>query len=98
VARRRPGRERRRSEAEIPADVQALKEIRAELARLSSVIALNVVKDLQQNRQVDFLNKAGFTRGEIAEMVETTPHTVDITLQRARATKKKRKKVAKASA
>ena len=89
--------QRRSNESDLPPDIRALGEIRAELARLSGVIALNVVKDLQQNRQVDFLSKAGFTRGEIAEMVDTTPEVVDTTVKRLRESKKKRKKAQKAS-
>ena len=96
MARKRPS-QRRSNESELPPDIRALREIRAQLARLSGVLALNVVKDLQQNMQVDFLSKAGFARGEIAEMVDTTPEVVDTTLKRLRESKKKRKKAPKAS-
>lgn len=76
-------------------DVSEEQRISIEIQRLSKVLALTAVKNLQQNEQISFLDAVGYPPIEIAEMVRTTPGTVSQTLYSMRKGKKQKKKAAK---
>lgn len=65
--------------------------LRKEIARLTKVLALAAVKGMSQKEQALFLSNVGFANTEIADMLETTAHSIDQTLHAARKEKKKRK-------
>lgn len=60
------------------------------LDRIARLLALLATKDMkQQVDQVAYLNGVGFRSLEIAEMLQTTQNTIDVTLSNLRKNKKK---------
>ena len=64
------------------------KRILSELEKISKLLALNLIKGLNQREQIETLSGAGFQPREIAEIIETTPNTVSVTLAKSRRLKK----------
>ncbi len=60
------------------------------LQRISRLLALLATKEMKQIDQVAYLNGVGFNSAEIAEMLQTSQNTIDVTLSRLRTAKKKR--------
>ncbi len=67
-------------------------EILRELKRISTLLALNLTKELTQREQVEILDNAGFQPKEIAEILRTTPNTVSVTLAKSRKERRKNSK------
>lgn len=69
---------------------QILEEISRKMDKISRLLALNLVKDTEiQKDQILTLSSFGFGPSEIAEMLRTTRNTVNVTLSQARKKKKK---------
>lgn len=54
----------------------------AELRRISILLALNLTKGQPQSDQIEVLATVGFKPKEIADILDTTPNTVSVTLSR----------------
>ena len=70
-------------------------ELQPVIERLDILIKLaatNLFADKNQREQVDLLSRAGLAPKEIAELLNTTPNTVSVTLAAIRKTNKKRKR------
>jgi len=79
---------------------QLLKEISSKMDLICRLLALNLVRDMKvQKEQIIALNSFGFGPSEIADILETSPNTVNVALSRARKKKKKsnKKKAAKSA-
>ncbi len=63
-------------------------KVAAELKRISILLALNMMRGQTQRQQIEFLASVGFEAREIANIVQTTPNTVHVTLSRQRAGKR----------
>jgi len=76
---------------------QLLKEISSKLDLICRLLALNLVKDMKvQKKQIITLHSFGFGPSEIADILDTTPNVVYVTLSQAM--KKKRRKLDKKKA
>ena len=60
-------------------------------SKLLKVLALHLVQERQQSDQIDLLSRAGFKPIEIADLIGTTPNTVNVQLSKQRAAKKKKR-------
>lgn len=56
-------------------------------AKLTNLLALLLVKDMNSSDQMDMLNRAGFKTGEIAALLGAKTNTVTVTLLRKRKSK-----------
>lgn len=57
----------------------------SQLNRIVRLLTILVTKDLdQQKDKIALLSSAGFQPKEIADLIDTTPHTVNVTLSGAR--------------
>lgn len=54
------------------------------LRRLTNLVALLLVKGESQNDKIRTLAAAGYQPNEIAELLDTTPNTVSVTLHKLR--------------
>lgn len=71
-------------------DEKQFKELMTKMDLLIRLLALNLVKDIKvQKKQITSLHSFGFGPSEIADILDTTPNVVNVTLSQAR--KKKRK-------
>lgn len=64
-------------------------ELIREIKKLNKLLILLLTKDLPQNEKIQFLDKSGFSPKDIAEIINTTPNTVRVTLARLRKGTKK---------
>jgi hypothetical protein len=60
-------------------------------SKLVRLLALHLVHERQQSDQIDLLSRAGFRPTEIADLVGTTPNTVNVSLSTQRAARKKKR-------
>jgi DNA-directed RNA polymerase specialized sigma24 family protein len=65
-------------------------EISKKLDILTRLLALSLVGERKQQDQIMLLNSIGLQPKEIAEMLDTTPNTVRVTLSTMRKNKRKR--------
>lgn len=63
-------------------------EILNKLDMLTRLLALNLLEERKQQEQIILLNRVGLQPKEIAEMIDTTPNTVRVTLSKFRKSKK----------
>ena len=73
-------------------DETSLTEIATSLSRISKILAGLLMKDieeLEQGKKIMRLRSCGFGNKEIAEMLNTTPLTVQVTISKFKATKKR---------
>lgn len=63
-------------------------EILNKLDMLTRLVALNLLEEKKQQEQIILLKRVGLEPKEIAEMLDTTPNTVRVTLSKLRKTKK----------
>lgn len=63
-------------------------EILNKLDMLTRLVALNLLEGKKQQEQIILLNRVGLEPKEIAEMLDTTPNTVRVTLSKLRKSKK----------
>lgn len=63
-------------------------EISNKLDMLTRLLALNLLPGKKQQEQIILLNRVGLQPKEIAEMLDTTPNTVRVTLSKIRKNKK----------
>lgn len=74
------------------AEEQAIyRELVDKLDRIADLMALTVVRGLEQDEQVRILSAAGYTPSKIGAFLGIRPNTVSVTLTRARQKKPKRK-------
>lgn len=59
-------------------------ELLPELRRITKLVALIATKDQNQTERIQILSSAGFPPADIADIVGTTPNTVNVTLARLR--------------
>lgn len=59
-------------------------------SKLVKLFALHLVNERPQSDQIDLLSRAGFKPIEIADLVGTTPNTVNVCLSVQRAARKKK--------
>lgn len=64
-----------------------------EIKKLNKLLILLLTKELPQNEKIAFLDKSGFQPKDIAEILNTTPNTVRVSLARIRKNSKKRNKL-----
>ncbi|MGC1120509.1 MAG: sigma factor-like helix-turn-helix DNA-binding protein [Candidatus Methanofastidiosia archaeon] len=70
---------------------QILEEISRRMDRIIRLLALNLVKDMEtQKEKILTLSSFGFSSSEIAELLGTTPGSVSVTLSRTKKKKGKR--------
>lgn len=62
-------------------------DIGASLRKIANLLALDRIDGLGQQEQVAILNSAGFTHGEAADLLGTTPDTVRATVNRLKSKK-----------
>ena len=55
-----------------------------ELKKMNKILALLLVKDMEQNDKIKALSKSGFQPKDIADLIDTTANTVSIILSRSR--------------
>ena len=69
----------------------------SQLDRIVRLLTVLVTKDLdQQKDKVALLSSAGFQPKEIADLIDTTPHTVSVTLSGARKLERRKRSSAEA--
>ena len=76
----------------------ALKEMTKSVDRIGRILAgmlLKDIEDLDQGEKIVRLRGCGFGNQEIAEMLNTTPLTVSVTLSKHKSKKKRMRKVKK---
>lgn len=66
------------------------KDILHELKIIKKLLAQNLLSGSSQTKQISKLNSIGFQPKEIAEILGTTPNTVNVALNRLRKSKKKK--------
>ncbi len=66
------------------------KDILHELKIIKKLLAQNLLSGNSQTKQISKLNSIGFQPKEIAEILGTTPNTVNVALNRLRKSKKKK--------
>ena len=80
-------RTQRRSEADSPTSPHDTAE---QLRRISNLLALLAVKGESQQEKILTLTAAGFTTGEVADLIRTTPNTVAVTKSTSKGKPKKK--------
>lgn len=68
-------------------------ELTEEIKKLNKLLILLLTKDLSQNEKIIFLDKSWFQPKDIAEIINTTPNTVRVTLAKIRKNSNKRNKL-----
>lgn len=68
-------------------------ELTEEIKKLNKLLILLLTKELSQNEKIIFLDKSGFQPKDIAEIINTTPNTVRVTLAKIRKNSNKRNKL-----
>jgi DNA-binding CsgD family transcriptional regulator len=64
-----------------------------QLDKIVRLLTVMVTRDLdQQKDKIAVLSNAGFQPKEIAELIDTTPHTVNVTLSSMRKARKSKKR------
>jgi hypothetical protein len=61
------------------------------LDKIAKLLAILITKGLTQREQIVTLRHAGFSRSEIADMIETTPHQVSVVLHQQKQEKTSKK-------
>lgn len=56
-----------------------------------NLLALKAVQGMPQREQIKLMTRAGFDRNRIAELLDTTPHTVTVTQGNLKKSAKKRR-------
>lgn len=79
------------------ANDDVLTRIESKLDQMLRLIALQSASELQQAQAIRLLGTAGLERQVIAELLETTPNTVSVTLSTSKGKKKAARKVRKNS-
>lgn len=64
------------------------------LDRIANLMALTLVRDLEQNEQIRILAAVGYAPAEIGNLLGIRPNTVSVALTRQRARPSRKKKVA----
>ena len=62
-----------------------LQSIDAKLGQMLKLSALQMASEMKQAQAIQILNAAGFERKLIADILNTTPNTVSVTLAKAKA-------------
>lgn len=57
-------------------------EILFEIKKMSKLLSLLLTKDFSQTEKIQFLNNIGYPPKEIASMIDTTPNSVSVTLNK----------------
>jgi hypothetical protein len=70
-------------------DENTQKSILHELKIIKKLLAQNLLSGTSQTKHISKLNSVGFQPKEIAEILGTTPNTVNVALNRLRKSKKK---------
>lgn len=70
-----------------------LKSIDAKLEQMVRLSALQIASSMRQMQAIQVLNAAGLERKVIADLLNTTPNTVSVTLAKAKAKKSKESEV-----
>jgi len=68
---------------------QVLERIEAKLDQMLRLAALQMTQGMKQTYAIQMLSAAGFDRRLIAELLNTTPNTVSVTLSTSRAKAKR---------
>ncbi len=55
-----------------------------------NLLALKAMQGMPQKEQIELMTRAGFDRNRIAELLDTTPHTVTVTQGSLKKVAKKR--------
>ncbi|MFT3785818.1 MAG: hypothetical protein QM770_06585 [Tepidisphaeraceae bacterium] len=63
-----------------PADMNPPTELNSFETKLLNLLALHLVSERPQSLQIDLLNRAGFSAGEISALLRTTPNNVNVRL------------------
>jgi len=66
-------------------DEDGLRRIERKLEQMLRLSALQITSGMKQVQAIQLLNAAGFERKLIAELLNTTPNTVSVTLAKAKA-------------
>jgi CRP-like cAMP-binding protein len=66
-------------------DEDVLRRIERKLEQMLRLSALQSTSGMKQIQAIQILNAAGFDRKGIAELLNTTPNTVSVTLAKAKA-------------
>lgn len=66
-------------------DDDVLRRIEGKLEQILRLSALQMISGMKQIQSIQILNAAGFERKLIAELLNTTPNTVSVTLAKAKA-------------
>jgi len=66
-------------------DEDVLRRIEGKLEQMLRLSALQITAGMKQVQAIQILNAAGFERKLIAELLNTTPNTVSVTLAKAKA-------------
>ena len=69
---------------------KVLQSIDAKLGQMLKLSALQMASGMKQAQAIQILNAAGFERKLIADILNTTPNTVSVTLAKAKAKTKTR--------
>ena len=64
------------------------KEIISKLTQLVRLTASSLTADKKQDEKIQILSQAGFQPKDIADLLDTTPNTVRVSLSRMRSVKK----------
>lgn len=64
---------------------EVLRSINSKLEQMLRLTALQVVANMKQAQAIQMLTAAGFERKLIADILNTTPNTVSVTLAKAKA-------------
>ncbi len=60
--------------------------------KISRMLALHFIREMQLGDQIAFLSKVGFDRNEIAALVDSSAEIVSVRISQHKATRKKKKK------
>lgn len=71
-------------------DAEVLQRIEGKLEQMLKLVALLMTSGMKQINAIQMLSAAGFDRKLIADLLNTTPNTVSVTLAKAKAKAKPR--------
>jgi hypothetical protein len=63
-------------------------EVLVELKKMNKLLAMMITKDINNIDKIVILSKAGYQAKEIAELIDSTPNTVSVTLYKMKKNKK----------
>lgn len=66
-------------------DVDVMRNIEAKLDQMLRLAALHMTSGMKQMQAIQLLNAVGLERKLIADLLNTTPNTVSVTLAKAKA-------------